>query len=140
MRDYLSGDRQHDGTHRRPGTSALVVNYKSRTVSIIALSTNRVATTVKIGKNPESVLLTAGGKFALVIDEGSASVTAINIKTHKTRTTTVGKDPGPAAETPDGKTLWYSSDPDAGSAAKPRPGLCGSECFRFLADLNAGLG
>ena len=71
-----------------------MVNYKSRTVSIVALPGNRRRRPRSNWENPESqVLLTAGGRFALAINEGSASVTAINIKTHKKHTTTVGKEP-----------------------------------------------
>ena len=84
----------------------LAVNYQSGTVSLIAVPSNVVRATAKVGKNPESIILAPNGKKALVVNEGSGSMSAIDTSTGSTvGTIQVGGAPSPATLSPNGKTL-----------------------------------
>ena len=61
-----------------------------------------MSATTKVGKNPESVILPGNGKHALVVNEGSGSISLINTSTGATvDTVQVGGQPSPAALSPD---------------------------------------
>ena len=69
--------RAHSGRQLAPqalaitpdGKTVLAVNYQSGTVSLIAVGTNVVRTTVKVGKNPEGAMLITHGTKALIVNE-----------------------------------------------------------------------
>ncbi|MCX5605222.1 beta-N-acetylglucosaminidase domain-containing protein [Streptomyces phaeochromogenes] len=97
-----------DGSER-----ALTANFSGASVSSVDLVSGASAE-IAVGKNPGEVVVSADGRTAYAANQGSDSVSVIDVPTGKvTATIAVGDVPAGLALTPDGKTLWvadYSDD------------------------------
>ncbi|WP_450164174.1 beta-N-acetylglucosaminidase domain-containing protein [Streptomyces albicerus] len=92
---------------------ALTANFSGASISSVDLSTG-TSTEIAVGKNPGEVVVGADGRTAYAANQGSDSVSVIDVPTGKvTATIAVGDVPAGLALTPDGRTLWvadYSDD------------------------------
>ncbi|MFI1481783.1 beta-N-acetylglucosaminidase domain-containing protein [Streptomyces sp. NPDC020747] len=92
---------------------ALTANFSGASVSSVDLATGASAE-IAVGRNPGEVVVSADGRTAYAANQGSDSVSVIDVPTGKvTATIAVGDVPAGLALTPDGKTLWvadYSDD------------------------------
>lgn len=97
-----------DGSER-----ALTANFSGASVSSVDLASG-VSAEIAVGRNPGEVVVSADGRTAYAANQGSDSVSVIDVPTGKvTATIAVGDVPAGLALTPDGKTLWvadYSDD------------------------------
>lgn len=95
---------------------ALVVNAGSNSVSVVDLTQYTVASTVAVGNQPITLLITPDETKAYVANYGSGSVTEIDLSTFTaTRTLQVGASPMSLAMDPGGTALWVGGQ---GFAAK----------------------
>ncbi|WP_325176279.1 beta-N-acetylglucosaminidase domain-containing protein [Streptomyces liliifuscus] len=92
---------------------ALTANFSGASVSSVDL-TSGASAEIAVGKNPGEVVVSADGRTAYAANQGSDSVSVIDVPTGRvTATVAVGDLPAGLALTPDGKTLWvadYSDD------------------------------
>ncbi|MEU9898982.1 beta-N-acetylglucosaminidase domain-containing protein [Streptomyces phaeochromogenes] len=92
---------------------ALTANFSGASVSSVDLASGASAE-IPVGKNPGEVVVSPDGRTAYAANQGSDSVSVIDVPTGKvTATIAVGDVPAGLALTPDGKTLWvadYSDD------------------------------
>ena len=97
-----------DGSER-----ALTANFSGASVSSVDLESGASAE-IAVGRNPGEVVVSADGRTAYAANQGSDSVSVIDVPMGKvTATIAVGDVPAGLALTPDGKTLWvadYSDD------------------------------
>ncbi|MEU9874939.1 beta-N-acetylglucosaminidase domain-containing protein [Streptomyces phaeochromogenes] len=97
-----------DGSER-----ALTANFSGASVSSVDLASGASAE-IPVGKNPGEVVVSADGRTAYAANQGSDSVSVIDVPTGKvTATIAVGDVPAGLALTPDRRTLWvadYSDD------------------------------
>lgn len=90
------------------------------TVTVIATRSNKVATSITVGKHPTAIAFAADGTRAYVTDadlsgEDSGTVAIIDTASHRTTTTVeVGRWPTAVAVSPDG-AYAYVTDADSGS-------------------------
>lgn len=64
-------------------------------------------TTIKVGKNPTSIVFSPDGESAYVVNSGSGTVSVINVSSNSViKTINVGADPGPISITPNGKYIY----------------------------------
>ncbi|MFC9125910.1 beta-N-acetylglucosaminidase domain-containing protein [Streptomyces sp. NPDC057099] len=98
-----------DGT----GSSrALTANFSGASVSSVDLSSKK-ATDIAVGANPGEVVTSADGRTAYAANQGSNTVSVIDVAQGKvTATVPVGKVPAGLALTPDGRTLWVANYTD----------------------------
>jgi len=61
------------------GTHAFVANFKSKSLSVIDLATNKVVQTVKVGRSPVDLSMDPDGEFVVVANHRSRSVTFVDI-------------------------------------------------------------
>ena len=101
--------RVTDGT----GTPrALTANFSGASVSSIDLSSGK-STDIAVGANPGEVVVSADGRTAYAADQGSNTVSVIDVTNGKvTATVSVGRVPAGLALTPDGRTLWVANYTD----------------------------
>ncbi|NUR01887.1 MAG: beta-propeller fold lactonase family protein [Streptomyces sp.] len=101
--------RVTDGT----GTPrALTANFSGASVSSIDLSSGK-STDIAVGANPGEVVVSADGRTAYAADQGSNTVSVIDVGAGKvTATVAVGRVPAGLALTPDGRTLWVANYTD----------------------------
>ncbi|MEU9167406.1 beta-N-acetylglucosaminidase domain-containing protein [Streptomyces sp. NPDC048420] len=91
---------------------ALTANFSGASVSSIDLSTD-TTTDIAVGNNPGEVVVSADGRTAYAANQGSNSVSVIDVASGKvTATVAVGKVPAGLALTPDGDTLWVANYTD----------------------------
>ncbi|MGY1499442.1 beta-N-acetylglucosaminidase domain-containing protein [Streptomyces sp. QTS52] len=94
-------------------TRALTANFSGASVSSVNL-TSGTSTEIPVGNNPGEVVVSADGRTAYAANQGSDTVSVIDIAAAKvTATVAVGDVPAGLALTPDGRTLWvadYSDD------------------------------
>ncbi|SFM97037.1 Lactonase, 7-bladed beta-propeller [Streptomyces sp. cf124] len=96
-----------DGTPR-----ALTANFSGASVSSIDLSSGR-STEIAVGANPGEVVTSADGRTAYAANQGSNSVSVIDVTSGEvTATVAVGRVPAGLALTPDGDTLWVANYTD----------------------------
>ncbi|MDX2605070.1 beta-N-acetylglucosaminidase domain-containing protein [Streptomyces caniscabiei] len=96
-----------DGTPR-----ALTANFSGASVSSIDLSSGR-STEIAVGANPGEVVTSADGRTAYAANQGSNSVSVIDVASGEvTATVAVGRVPAGLALTPDGGTLWVANYTD----------------------------
>jgi YVTN family beta-propeller protein len=96
-----------DGTPR-----ALTANFSGASVSSIDLSSGK-STDVAVGSNPGEVVVSADGRTAYAANQGSDSVSVIDVaRGTVTATVAVGRVPAGLALTPDGGTLWVANYTD----------------------------
>ncbi|MEE1832542.1 beta-N-acetylglucosaminidase domain-containing protein [Streptomyces sp. SP17KL33] len=96
-----------DGTPR-----ALTANFSGASVSSIDLSSGR-STQIAVGANPGEVVTSADGRTAYAANQGSNSVSVIDVASGEvTATVAVGRVPAGLALTPDGGTLWVANYTD----------------------------
>ncbi|WP_086787376.1 beta-N-acetylglucosaminidase domain-containing protein [Streptomyces caniscabiei] len=96
-----------DGTPR-----ALTANFSGASVSSIDLSSGR-STEIAVGANPGEVVTSADGRTAYAANQGSNSVSVIDVTSGEvTATVSVGRVPAGLALTPDGDTLWVANYTD----------------------------
>lgn len=92
---------------------ALTANFSGASVSSVDLASGASAE-IGVGKNPGEVVVSPDGRTAYAANQGSDSVSVIDVPTGEvTATIAVGDVPAGLALTPDGKTLWvadYSDD------------------------------
>ncbi|WP_322724979.1 beta-N-acetylglucosaminidase domain-containing protein [Streptomyces spongiae] len=92
---------------------ALTANFSGASVSSVDLGSG-TSTEIPVGKNPGEVVLSADGRTAYAANQGSDTVSVIDVASGEvTKTVTVGDVPAGLALTSDGKTLWvadYSDD------------------------------
>lgn len=92
---------------------ALTANFSGASVSSVDLGSG-ASTEIAVGKNPGEVVLSADGRTAYAANQGSDTVSVIDVAAGEvTKTVSVGDVPAGLALTPDGKTLWvadYSDD------------------------------
>ncbi|MGW3117092.1 beta-N-acetylglucosaminidase domain-containing protein [Streptomyces sp. NPDC001107] len=101
--------RVTDGT----GTSrALTADFSGASVSSIDLSSG-TSTDIAVGANPGEVVVSADGRTAYAANQGSNTVSVIDVTAGKvTATVSVGRVPAGLALTPDGRTLWVANYTD----------------------------
>ncbi|MFJ4940339.1 beta-N-acetylglucosaminidase domain-containing protein [Streptomyces pseudovenezuelae] len=101
--------RVTDGT----GTPrALTANFSGASVSSIDLASGTM-TDIAVGANPGEVVVSADGRTAYAANQGSNTVSVIDVASGKvTATVAVGKVPAGLALTPDGDTLWVANYTD----------------------------
>ncbi|GAA3887759.1 hypothetical protein GCM10023084_45400 [Streptomyces lacrimifluminis] len=94
-------------------TRALTANFSGASVSSVDLATG-TSTEIPVGKNPGEVVVSPDGRTAYAANQGSDTVSVIDVASAKvTATVAVGDVPAGLALTPDGRTLWvadYSDD------------------------------
>jgi YVTN family beta-propeller protein len=91
---------------------ALTANFSGASVSSIDLSTD-TTTNIAVGDNPGEVVVSADGRTAYAANQGSNTVSVIDVANGKvTATVAVGKVPAGLALTPDGGTLWVANYTD----------------------------
>nr|WP_203614209.1 beta-N-acetylglucosaminidase domain-containing protein [Streptomyces sp. SID13726] len=91
---------------------ALTANFSGASVSSIDL-TSGTTTNIAVGANPGEVVVSADGRTAYAANQGSDTVSVIDVPTGKvTATVAVGKVPAGLALTPDGGTLWVANYTD----------------------------
>ncbi|WP_328222541.1 beta-N-acetylglucosaminidase domain-containing protein [Streptomyces sp. NBC_00104] len=96
-----------DGTPR-----ALTANFSGASVSSIDLSSGK-STDIAVGNNPGDVVVSADGRTAYAANQGSDSVSVIDVaRGTVTGTVAVGRVPAGLAVTPDGGTLWVANYTD----------------------------
>ncbi|MGW3645983.1 beta-N-acetylglucosaminidase domain-containing protein [Streptomyces sp. NPDC000878] len=92
---------------------ALTANFSGASVSSVDL-TSGSSTEIPVGNNPGEVVISPDGRTAYAANQGSDTVSVIDVGTAKvTATVAVGDVPAGLALTPDGRTLWvadYSDD------------------------------
>ncbi|MEH0420311.1 beta-N-acetylglucosaminidase domain-containing protein [Streptomyces sp. B21-083] len=92
---------------------ALTANFSGASVSSVDL-TSGTSTEIPVGANPGEVVVSSDGRTAYAANQGSDTVSVIDVATAKvTSTVAVGDVPAGLALTPDGRTLWvadYSDD------------------------------
>ncbi|MEV2210277.1 YncE family protein [Streptomyces sp. NPDC050997] len=95
---------------------ALTANFSGASVSSIDLSTGR-STDIAVGNNPGEVVVSADGRTAYAADQGSNTVSVIDVAEHTvTATVAVGRVPAGLALTPDGGTSGSPTTPTARSS------------------------
>ncbi|MFJ9713585.1 beta-N-acetylglucosaminidase domain-containing protein [Streptomyces sp. NPDC101234] len=91
---------------------ALTADFSGASVSSIDLATG-TRTDIAVGNNPGEVVVSADGRTAYAADQGSDTVSVIDVaKGMVDATVAVGKVPAGLALTPDGKTLWVADYAD----------------------------
>jgi YVTN family beta-propeller protein len=91
---------------------ALTANFSGASVSSIDLASG-TTTNIAVGNNPGEVVVSADGRTAYAADQGSNSVSVIDVASGTvTATVPVGKVPAGLALTPDGGTLWVANYTD----------------------------
>ncbi|WP_052683143.1 beta-N-acetylglucosaminidase domain-containing protein [Streptomyces sp. FxanaA7] len=96
-----------DGTPR-----ALTANFSGASVSSIDLSSGS-STEIAVGANPGEVVTSADGRTAYAANQGSNSVSVIDVTSGEvTATVAVGRVPAGLALTPEGDTLWVANYTD----------------------------
>lgn len=92
---------------------ALTANFSGASVSSVDLGSG-ASTEIPVGNNPGEVVVSSDGRTAYAANQGSDTVSVIDVVTAKvTATVAVGDVPAGLALTPDGRTLWvadYSDD------------------------------
>ncbi|MDX3453973.1 beta-N-acetylglucosaminidase domain-containing protein [Streptomyces sp. ME02-8801-2C] len=92
---------------------ALTANFSGASVSSVDLNSG-TSTEIPVGNNPGEVVVSPDGRTAYAANQGSDSVSVIDVAAAKvTSTVAVGDVPAGLALTPDGRTLWvadYSDD------------------------------
>ncbi|MEV0220044.1 beta-N-acetylglucosaminidase domain-containing protein [Streptomyces sp. NPDC050704] len=100
-------------TDGKGGERALTANFSGASVSSVDLASGK-STEIAVGKNPGEVVVSTDGRTAYAANQGSDTVSVIDVGTGTvTATVPVGDVPAGLALTPDGKTLWvadYSDD------------------------------
>ncbi|MGI5458898.1 beta-N-acetylglucosaminidase domain-containing protein [Streptomyces sp. CA-249302] len=91
---------------------ALTANFSGASVSSIDLTSGR-STDIAVGANPGEVVADPDGRTAYAANQGSNTVSVIDVTTDKvTATVPVGQVPAGLALTPDGRTLWVANYTD----------------------------
>ncbi|MFG2957556.1 beta-N-acetylglucosaminidase domain-containing protein [Streptomyces sp. NPDC048291] len=91
---------------------ALTADFSGASVSSIDLGTG-TTTDIAVGDNPGEVVVSADGRTAYAADQGSDTVSVIDVaKGTVTATVAVGRVPAGLALTPDGSTLWVADYSD----------------------------
>ncbi|MCC9712130.1 beta-N-acetylglucosaminidase domain-containing protein [Streptomyces sp. MNU76] len=91
---------------------ALTANFSGASVSSIDLSSGK-STDIAVGANPGEVVVSADGRTAYAANQGSNSVSVIDVaRGEVTATVRVGRVPAGLALTPDGGTLWVANYTD----------------------------
>ena len=91
---------------------ALTANFSGASVSSIDLTSGK-STDIAVGNNPGEVVASPDGHTAYAADQGSDTVSVIDIAQSKvTATVPVGHVPAGLALTPDGRTLWVANYTD----------------------------
>ncbi|MET9834159.1 beta-N-acetylglucosaminidase domain-containing protein [Streptomyces sp. NPDC006385] len=95
------------------GTSrALTADFSGASVSSLDLDSG-TTTHIAVGNNPGEVVVAADGRTAYAANQGSDSVSVIDVaRGTVTATVAVGKVPAGLALTPDGDTLWVANYTD----------------------------
>ncbi|WP_329274334.1 beta-N-acetylglucosaminidase domain-containing protein [Streptomyces sp. NBC_01451] len=92
---------------------ALTANFSGASVSSVDLASG-TSTEIPVGNNPGEVVVSPDGRTAYAANQGSDTVSVIDVAAAKvTATVAVGDVPAGLALTPDGRTLWvadYSDD------------------------------
>jgi YVTN family beta-propeller protein len=89
-------------------THVLIANYSEPTVTDVDVATGK-PTAVPTGINPGEVVTSQDGTRAYTADQGSNTVSVIDVATStRVATVKVGDIPSGEAITPDGKTLWVA--------------------------------
>ncbi|WP_307680246.1 beta-N-acetylglucosaminidase domain-containing protein [Streptomyces sp. V4I2] len=99
-------------TEETGSLKALTANFSGASVSSIDVSTGR-STDIAVGNNPGEVVVSADGRTAYAANQGSNTVSVIDVATDTvTATVAVGRVPAGLALTPDGGTLWVANYTD----------------------------
>lgn len=91
---------------------ALTANFSGASVSSIDLASGK-STDIAVGNNPGEVVVSADGRTAYAANQGSDTVSVIDVAQAKvTETVPVGHVPAGLALTRDGRTLWVANYTD----------------------------
>ncbi|MGW0707337.1 beta-N-acetylglucosaminidase domain-containing protein [Streptomyces sp. NPDC002643] len=91
---------------------ALTANFSGASVSSVDLSSGK-SSEIKVGANPGEVVVSADGRTAYAANQGSNTVSVIDISSGKvTASVAVGRVPAGLALTPDNSTLWVANYTD----------------------------
>lgn len=88
---------------------ALTANFSGASVSSVDLSSKKT-TDIAVGAHPGEVVTSADGRTAYAANQGSNTVSVIDVAQGKvTATVPVGRVPAGLALTPDGRTIWVAN-------------------------------
>lgn len=90
---------------------AYIPNAVDNNVSVVNTATNKVVTTIQVGKFPESVTVSQDGSLVYVVNNGDNTVSAINTATNAViAVIPVGNTPVGIAISPDGSKVYVGNE------------------------------
>jgi len=105
-----SGPCHYNGTDTTHMKNAVVANTGSNTLSILDVLAGYVISTVTVGQNPSSLVLSADQSTAYVANSGDGTLSSVSLDSYtQTGNVYVGSAPQAIANAPDG-TLWVGGN------------------------------
>ena len=84
----------------------LVSNWCSYTLSVISVEKEKVVKTIKIGRYPRGIAVSADSAFAYVVEMGGSNIHRINLGDFSKTLIPIGVNPRAVELSPDNKTLY----------------------------------
>jgi YVTN family beta-propeller protein len=84
----------------------LVSNWCSYTVSVISVEKEKVLKTIKIGRYPRGIAISADSAYAYVVEMGGSNIHRINLSDFSKSLIPIGVNPRAVELSPDNKTLY----------------------------------
>ena len=84
----------------------LVSNWCSYTVSVISIEKEKVVKTIKIGRYPRGIAISADSTYAYVVEMGGSNIHRINLTDFSKTLIPIGVNPRAVELSPDNKTLY----------------------------------
>ena len=84
----------------------LVSNWCSYTVSVISVEKEKVVKTIKIGRYPRGITISADSTYAFVAEMGGSNIHRIDLRDFRKSLIPVGVNPRAVELSPDNKTLY----------------------------------
>jgi YVTN family beta-propeller protein len=84
----------------------LVSNWCSYTVSVISVEKEKVVKTIKIGRYPRGIAISADSAYAYVVEMGGSNIHRINLGDFSKSLIPIGVNPRAVELSPDNKTLY----------------------------------
>lgn len=86
----------------------LVSNWCSYTVTVISVATGKTVNTVKIGRYPRGIDISADSAYAYVAEMGGSNIHRISLTDFSKTLIPIGSNPRAVVLSPDGKTLYVT--------------------------------